>query len=129
MTHHLPIQTRFYDTDALGHLNNSSFTFYVEAARIEFLKEVGVPVNNLILARIALDFRKQVTFGQSLRVETIIGRLGNSSVTLLQKVFADDVLACETESVVVHFDYEANKPASVPDEVRARLRVYLISGA
>lgn len=123
---HSDIQVRFADTDALGHLNNTAYALYVEQARLEFFRSVETTTKTLILAHLAIDFRRQVTFGERVHVETRVGRVGRSSVELLQDVYAEGMLAAESRSVVVVFDYGANKPAPVPDEVREALKAYRV---
>lgn len=123
--YHTDIQVRFADTDAFGHLNNSAFAFYVEAARLDFFREVAGVSDGLILAHLALDFRKQVRFGEEVVVRTQVERLGSSSITLSQRVYADGEVASEVRSVVVMFDYEAQRPKRIPDEVREVLMSYL----
>ena len=70
MVHRTDIQVRFNDTDALGHLNNTSYALYAEHARITFFQDVGGSVGSLILAHLSLDFRQQVKFGDNVAVET-----------------------------------------------------------
>jgi acyl-CoA thioester hydrolase len=125
MTYRTDIQVRFNDTDALGHLNNTAYALYAEQARVMFFHSLGMEKITLILAHISLDFRKQVTFGDSVYVETKVEKIGNSSVTLLQNVFANNVLAVETKSVVVLFDYEAQKPKKIPNDLRRGLETFI----
>lgn len=115
------IQVRFNDTDAFGHLNNTAFALYAEQARVDFLSQPNGDRSGLILAHIALDFRQQVRWGEAVYVLTTVEKIGNSSVTLKQEVYADDVLAVEVRSVVVFFDYAAQKPKTIPDALRAKL--------
>ena len=124
MTHHTDIQVRFADTDALGHLNNASYALYGEYARIQFLKALDTDVQALILAHLSLDFRKQVRFGEEVTVKTWVERVGSSSITLAQEVLAEGEVACTVGSVVVHFDYEAQKAKKIPDGVRETLLEY-----
>jgi acyl-CoA thioester hydrolase len=124
MTYRTDIQVRFNDTDMLGHLNNTAYALYAEQARVEFFRSLGMGRITLILAHISLDFRKQVTFGDKVYVITTVGKVGNSSVTLLQNVFANGELSAEIKSVVVLFDYEAQKPKAIPSELRERLEDY-----
>jgi acyl-CoA thioester hydrolase len=124
MTYRTDIQVRFNDTDMLGHLNNTAYALYAEQARVEFFRSLGMGRITLILAHISLDFRKQVTFGDKVHVITTVAKVGNSSVTLLQNVFANSELSAEIKSVVVLFDYEAQKPKVVPSELRERLEDY-----
>ena len=119
------VQVRFADTDALGHLNNTAYSFYAEHARLEFFSDLGAEVAGLILARIALDFRRQVRFREAVYVLTRVERVGNSSVTLAQEVYAEGKLAADVSSVVVLFDYEAGRSKRIPEELRGRLEAHL----
>ena len=54
------ITPRFYETDALGHINNASIAAWFEVARIRFLESLGEnrpeTAANWILANINIDF-------------------------------------------------------------------------
>jgi acyl-CoA thioester hydrolase len=124
MIYRTNIQVRFNDTDALAHLNNTSFALYAEQARVDFFRSLGMGKIALILAHISLDFRKQVKFDDRVHVETNVVKLGNTSVTLSQTIFSNGELATEVVSVVVLFDYDAQKPKAISDELRVQLQNY-----
>jgi len=119
------IQVRFNDTDAQGHLNNTSMALYIEQARVDFFNALEQPTRTLILAHLTLDFRKQVHFGDEVHVETTVTRIGNTSVSLKQDVFASGERATETSSVIVIFDYSSARPTPVSERLRQELHVYL----
>ena len=123
------IQVRFNDTDALGHLNNVSFALYAEYARVEFLDNLRTGDVYLILAHLSLDFIKQVKFREEVHVLTQVEKLGNSSLTLLQEVYANDEVAAKIRSVVVLFDYGTQKSVRISDEVREQLSTYMLTEA
>jgi acyl-CoA thioester hydrolase len=123
--HRTDVQMRFGDTDALGHINNASFATYAEIGRLEFLKQLGGSVRSLILASLYLDFRRQIQLGETLHVDTWVERLGTTSFTLGQAIYANEQLAADVKSVVVFFDYEAQKSTPLPDAVRWVLEPYL----
>jgi acyl-CoA thioester hydrolase len=123
--HTAEIQMRFADTDALGHINNGSFIIYAETGRLEFLKVLGSAVRSLILAHLAIDFRRQVRFGEPVAVETWVEAVGNSSVTMRQIVRASGAVAAEVRSVVVYFDYEAQRSQPWTPALRAALAEYI----
>ncbi|HLR47296.1 MAG TPA: thioesterase family protein [Deinococcales bacterium] len=133
--HRTPIQVRFADTDALGHVNNAVFATYAETARLAFFrKEAGLygsagELAGFILARLAVDFRSQVLLGQEVTVLTRIAELGRTSLTVQQQVMADGVLAAEVESVIVCFDYEKQRPVRIPVELRERAEQLLARAA
>ena len=116
---------RFGDTDALGHVNNAAFAAYAEIGRLDFLRCLGRDVTSLILASLYVDYRRQVNFTESMYVATWVERLGTSSITLGQSIFASDALAADVRSVVVHFDYAAAKSQPLSDAIRDRLAPYV----
>jgi acyl-CoA thioester hydrolase len=119
----LDLQLRFGDTDALGHVNNAVYASYAELGRIDHLEKIGMPVTGYILARLAMDYRRQVKLGQRCRITTEVERVGTSSVTMKQLVYAEDELACQIEAVVVRFDYANNRPTPISSAERALLGV------
>lgn len=115
------IQLRFSDTDRLGHVNNAKMATFAELGRLEYLGATGADLNAWILARLVLDFRQQVHLGQKVQVASSVRRIGNTSITLEQKVLADGAVAADIESVIVRFDYASQRPVPVPEAVRRQL--------
>ena len=124
--HRVQIQVRFGDTDALGHVNNASFAAYAEVARLDFLTLFGKSVRSLILASLYIDFRRQVRFDEAVRVETRVERIGTSSITLGQTVFAGDERAADVRSTVVYFDYTAGKSRQLTADMRDSVAPYVV---
>ena len=127
--HRTTIQMRFSDTDALGHINNGSFAIYAETARLALLRELGESFRSLILAHLAIDFRRQVMFGDRVEVETVVTKLGTTSITLEQVVRANGAAAAEVRSVVVLFDYETQRPRPLPADARTQLAPFMAAAA
>ncbi len=50
--HELEVNVRFSETDALGHVNNTSYFVYLEEARLKFFEALGLATNdfNFLLA-------------------------------------------------------------------------------
>ena len=122
--HRIAIQMRFADTDAMGHVNNGSYAVYAETGRIAFMKAVGAADRTFILARLAIDFRRQVRFGEPVVVESWVEKIGTSSVTLRQESRANEIVAAEVSSVVVSFDYASDRSTPWKAEVREQLEGY-----
>jgi acyl-CoA thioester hydrolase len=112
---------RFADTDAYGHVNSAAFAEYAEVARLDFTNCLGKSARMLILSSLSIDFRRQVTFGELLHVETWVERLGRTSITLVQTIHGDNKLAADVRSVVVHFDYATGEPRELTTEIRDAL--------
>ncbi len=122
--HRTPIQMRFADTDALGHVNNASFVLYAETARIDLLRVLGSAVRSLILAHLDIDFRRQVAYDEQIVVDTWVERIGTTSVTVGHVILASGSVAAEVSSVVVYFDYDTQRPQPWTPQLRAALEEY-----
>jgi acyl-CoA thioester hydrolase len=112
---------RFRDLDGMGHVNNAVFLTYMESARIAYLTELGAgsnPQGNLILARVEVDFRSPVAFGEQVAVGVRPSRLGTKSFELQYEVRADGRLAAEGRSVLVGYDYARGESVEIPAEWR-----------
>ena len=115
-------QLRWCDTDALGHVNNTVFAQMSEHGRVGLFDGIGQKVDNLILARLSIDFVAQVHLESEVEVLTWVERIGRSSITMGQRVVLDgETTAAEMECVIVYFDYDAQSTAPVPDAWRAAL--------
>ena len=78
---------RFSDTDAYGHVNNTSFAAYLETGRTTFARACGLPVGlrhatHIVLARVEIDYRAEVHWPAVLDLGSSVLRLGRSSITL-----------------------------------------------
>jgi acyl-CoA thioester hydrolase len=121
--HRTAIQLRFADVDMLGHVNNVAYASYVETARVEFLRSLGGEVTSIIVAHLALDYRRPVHYGATLAVDTWVEKVGRTSVTLGQVVWAGTDRAADVRSVLVFYDYERGAPKEVPAAMREKLRL------
>jgi acyl-CoA thioester hydrolase len=121
------IEIRWRDLDGFGHVNNAVFLTYVEECRDEFLRRHlhDPPAQGeYMLVRVAIDYRSQITMDDDF-VEAEVGlmRIGRSSVTLAERIFAgpERRLAAEVEAVVVRYDWETGRSRPLDPEVAATL--------
>jgi acyl-CoA thioester hydrolase len=129
--HRTPVDVRFGDTDMFGHVNNAAFATYIETARLAFFRDLlggtrdrpGGEAGGIILARLEIDFRRQLLFGATAQVTTEVERVGRTSITLLQHVISGGEVVAEARTVIVVFDYERQRPTEIPDSARGKLSV------
>ena len=129
--HRTTLGVRFRDIDAFGHVNNAVFFSYVEQARIRYLLDVletDEPFDRLplILARVELDFRAPIFFGDDVTVETRVDRIGRSSIGMSHRMTAGDAgrLVADVDTVLVTYDYERSQPMPVPPDWRALISAH-----
>jgi acyl-CoA thioester hydrolase len=121
-----PIEVRYGDLDPQGHLNNARYLTYMEQARIQYIKHLGLLKGDsfmdmgVILADIHITFRAPVQFGQAVRVGVRVARLGNKSMDMLHDIEdagSGEVLASGT-AVLVAYDYHNSRSIPIAEEWR-----------
>jgi acyl-CoA thioester hydrolase len=112
---------RFRDLDALGHVNNAVYATYLEQARIEFLRRFGATQQDMILARLEIDFRAPLGFGEDVEIEVRPARVGRKSFGLDYPVRAVDRVVAEAKSVLVAYDDQHERSVELPARWREAL--------
>lgn len=120
---------RFADLDVLGHVNNKAFLVYAESGRVVFLTETRMwdpadPRQNVI-ARVEIDYRRELHFPADLRVGVRVIDIGRRSFRLGQGIFKGDVCVATVEAVMVRIDMQTRQPVELSVDERARLEPYL----
>ena len=107
---------RFRDLDSLGHVNNAVYATLLEQARIAFLSPNGAEVENMILARLEIDFRSQAGLGETIEIEVTPTRVGTKSFDLEYVMRAGGRVVAEAKTVLVAYDYERARSVALPDQ-------------
>lgn len=130
-----PVTIRFSDTDMLGHVNNVATAAYFEAGRCELfyklmadggLTERGKDATiDFVLARAAIDFRKEYFYPGTVEVGSRFTRLGNRSITTGYGLFIGDTCHATAECVNVFFDLTTRRSVPPPGAIRRLLETAL----
>jgi acyl-CoA thioester hydrolase len=119
------ITPRFYETDALGHINNASIAAWFEVARVNFLESLGESdpsaAKDWILASITIDFAAETFYGTDVIANITEAKIGNSSLTVVCEMTQGEKMTVSGTATLVHIDAQSKKPARVPDELRKEL--------
>ena len=117
------------EMDAFQHVNNVAFARWVESARVAYFSRLGLMGPDRseglgpILARIAIDYRRPVTYPDTVRVDATIRAIGRSSLTAAYRIFSLEQQAevATGEDVIVVFDYATGRKAPVDERLRAAI--------
>ena len=126
---HYPVQVRFSDVDAYGHVNNVQYLEFFQEARLAGLNQLwqGLDSLGVVVARVEVDYRVPIT----LRPEPYdawsgIRHVGRRSATIESVVCDDATLLARGRTTIVFFDPDAQRsfvpPAAYLDRLRAHLR-------
>ena len=119
------------DQDSFSHVNNTVYFRWFESGRISYLERLGVSHTlsdagpGPILASIKCNFRRPIGYPDTVQIGTRVTKVGNSSLTIAQTVFSErlQTIAAEGDSVIVLFNYRAQKSTRVPDDLRSKIAV------
>ena len=117
------IEVRYGDLDPQGHVNNARFLTYMEQARIEYIRQLGLwnggsfQEIGIILADIQVSFRAPILFGMQVLAGVRISRLGNKSLVMDYRLVEAETGQefAAGSSVIVTYDYPSERTIPIPD--------------
>jgi acyl-CoA thioester hydrolase len=122
--HEHPVQLRWSDPDAYGHVNHARALSLLEDARLAVA--AGAPSSgpgkqpDIILARLEVDYLRQLYYrvGEILTVHSWVVRIGTKSFTVRQELIQDGVPAIRADGICVVFDVETDSSRALTGEER-----------
>jgi acyl-CoA thioester hydrolase len=117
------LQVRFRDCDPMRHVNHAVYLTFCEQARFAYWRRlVGVvehAVRSFIIARAECDYKSPALPGEWLDVWLRVDSIGRTSFPMSYQIVSgeDGRLIATARTVQVMFDYTANKPFPVSDEL------------
>lgn len=117
-----PIQLRFRDLDAIGHVNAPVYFSYLETGRLEMFnrmagKKMKLDEIDFIVARLEGDYLSPVVLGDELKLGTRLASLGKTSCVVEQLLEANGKPAFRAREVLVFYDREKKSKKPVPGYV------------
>ena len=134
-----PIEVRFVDTDAFGHVNNAVYLSYFEAARAGYYAAVaGAPFGTgehaaertFVIAEARIAYRAPAFFGETLLVGCRFSWTGRTSFGLEYRVRAEASAVAsgrtvaDGETTQVMFDLARNRVMRVPADLLGMFEGY-----
>ena len=118
-----PVDVRWRDVDALGHVNHAVFLTYLEEGRDAFFKQAFGGEPDYVVARVEVDLRAEVRFPERrVTVRLAVERLGTTSLTTRETILtASGEIAAQARVVSVRWDRQARRPIPFSEEERVRL--------
>lgn len=125
----LGVRVYYEDTDAGGVVYYANYLKYLERARTEFIRALGVEQRRLAeetglafaVRSLAAEYLKPARLDDELSVATAIEALGRAQVTFAQSIRRGDDLLLTASVRVACLDLARGKPAPLPAPLRAKL--------
>jgi len=128
--HKTPANIRFNDIDMLGHVNNTVYGNFFDAARFDYFRHV-IKVNKfrddqwIVLATMTVDYVHPIFLDDQLMIETKITRLGKKSFDMAQVIMVERdgnfTVATTTTSVLVCYNILQETTCELPQEWKERI--------
>jgi acyl-CoA thioester hydrolase len=124
------VPIRYADIDAQRHLNNVAYFTFMEHARVEYLRQVGLWSGDdydglgMILARASCTFVAPASLGETVTVWTRVSRLGSKSFHFEYLLETERGEIATGESVQVCYDYAQRQSIPVPSWWREAIVAY-----
>lgn len=126
----ITIRVYYEDTDSGGVVYYANYLKFMERARTEWLRSIGVEQNELarrdgvmfVVRSANVEFLKPARFNDTLRVTSKITQCRGASMTFAQTVERDDTVLCEAQTLVACLNTETFAPSPFPRALAARLK-------
>lgn len=124
-----PIEVRWADMDAFGHVNNAVYFTYCESARMGLFERLELDAlrehesHGPALVHAACDFHRQLHHPAELDAGVRVSEVGRRSFTLEYAIFLrhEDIVVAEGKSAVAWVDYAVGRAVPMPEALRSAL--------
>ena len=127
MSHTSAIKVRFYELDPYNHVNHSIYVQYCEVARVEWLTEIGFPLERLqadgfqlVVTEVRIRYLGSAGPGETLTVHSDLVELRRASMRFRQLVKRGEELLVE-QIITVATTSRDGRPMRIPPELAAAL--------
>ena len=125
MSHRFPVHVYYEDTDLAGIVYYANYLKYIERARTEWVRGLGVDQTKLKKAdgivfavrRVEADYLMPARFDDALEVETTVEQVTGARIVLKQDVLRDGAVLFSAIVTLVALN-EAGHPARLPANIR-----------
>ncbi len=117
----IPIQIRFNDIDALGHINNNIYLSFFDLGKVDYFDRLRASAvswteGTIVVAHLEMDFLSPTFYREKIAVKSKVVKVGNKSGEFQQQLINEKTgeVKCVCKTVFVFIDTEAQKPSAIP---------------
>ncbi len=124
------IRPRVSETDAVGHINNTTLPVWFEAGREEIFHRF-TPDDNFnnwkcVIINSNIEFISQIYYGKDVEIKTWVKRIGNTSFTLYEELYQENTLCAKSTAVYVNYNLDKQATEPIPEEIREWMSGHLV---
>lgn len=125
-----PIQVRWRDLDAFGHVNNATVASYLEMARTDaWIRLFGdrdaleIP---FFVKEMEIDYQRPINLGDEVRVWLRVSEMRGASFVFEYRVEAGGQLAATATTRLACVDKQTGRPVPIDPDVRKNLKTLFV---
>jgi acyl-CoA thioester hydrolase len=124
----LPVQ--FRDIDVMGHVNHATYLQYMETARVELARSLGLVKkgfrSSFILASARCEFKKPIIDERRITVTVWVSRIGDRSWDLDYSIHGPGRVGYAVgRTTQVAYDYKTRSAVQISGKLKRKLAKYI----
>jgi len=127
-----PVRVYWEDTDAGGIVYYANYLKFMERARSEWLRAIGIEQGPLkdehnamfVVVNVEAHFKRPARYGELLQVGCVIDQTTRASLTFKQQIARDGELLIDGKVRVACLDATTFRPQPMPDTVVEKMRAW-----
>jgi acyl-CoA thioester hydrolase len=128
-TFEVPIQVRWRDLDAYGHVNHAAVVSYLEIARVELWRswfgDQGLQGAGLVVVGLSVDYRRQIALYDEVRVSVGVAEARRATFAFDYRVSSGDLLAASALTRHACLRADNGRPTRIPADLRRLLQQHV----
>lgn len=131
--HETKLRVRYGETDQMGVVYYGNYALYYEVARVDALRSLGMTYKGLEesgvmmpVAEVTSKYIRPAKYDDELTIRTTIAKLPAASMHFEYEIFNEaGILLHKGTTVLVFINMKTNRPVRCPEELYAKLKMYL----
>ena len=118
----------FGDTDAAGVVHHARYIHWMEAARIDYLDNVGYPYEEIQAEKIGfmpvniqIRYKKSLKFADKFKIKTYLIKIKKASIIFETIFLLNEQIMTESQVTLACIDEETWKPMTIPDKLITKI--------
>jgi acyl-CoA thioester hydrolase len=132
--YHWPVRVYYEDTDAGGVVYYANYLKFMERARSEWLRALGVEQDQLridagvllMVHSLSVHYLRPARFNQQLLVTVEVDHVGGAKVGFRQGILCDGQLLCQAEVTIACVNEKNGKPMAFPIQLKEAFQGVLV---
>lgn len=131
--HRLHSRVRSYDVDRQGIVHNAVYLYWLEAARIEYFRDLGIPIDRqsfvtkhrFVVVTTEIEYKQPAQFDDPYTVFTRVSFVKNTSFGFEHVIQHENGTVLATaKAVLVHLNPATHQPERITDSYRSLIKEF-----